>query len=51
VKASDVAFSLMRVKTMPAGLSFADAIAEVVPVDDQTVNVILSMKSAAAHKF
>ncbi|MDR1944023.1 MAG: ABC transporter substrate-binding protein [Synergistaceae bacterium] len=47
VKASDVAFSIMREKDMIGGVGFADAIKKATPVDDETVNIVLNKKSAA----
>ncbi|GHV46882.1 diguanylate phosphodiesterase [Synergistales bacterium] len=47
LKASDVVFSLLRLKTMTVGVGYADDIADVVAVDDGTVNIILKKKSAA----
>ena len=47
LKASDVAFSLRRVMGKPAGVSFTNAIADAVAVDDETVNIILKRKSAS----
>jgi peptide/nickel transport system substrate-binding protein len=47
VKASDVVFSIMRVKDMIGGVGFADAIEKAVAVDDRTVDITLNRKSAA----
>ncbi len=47
VKASDVAFSLKRVKGMPGRSIYTSDINDVVPVDDHTVNIIMKGKNAA----
>jgi peptide/nickel transport system substrate-binding protein len=47
VKASDVAFSLTRVKKMPVGAISAVAIENVTPIDDHTVKITLNKKNAS----
>jgi peptide/nickel transport system substrate-binding protein len=47
LKTSDVAYSLKRVMEKPAGVSFTNAIADAVVVDDDHVNIILKKKSAS----
>jgi peptide/nickel transport system substrate-binding protein len=47
VKASDVVFSLKRVKGMPGRSIYTNDIEDVVALDDNTVNIVMKSKNAA----